>query len=317
MPCYHPLEAWRGRELTRNGKRPLVFDPGAAMWPDRVMRIGCGQCVGCRLDRSRQWAVRCVHEAQMHPDNAFITLTFDDENLWRRENPWSIDTGEWQRFMKRLRKAISPRKVKYYACGEYGETYGRPHYHACLFGWTPPDKRLWKARQAPDGQVVRLYRSEMLEKLWPYGYSTVGDVTFESAAYVARYVMKKVTGDAADSHYLVVDRETGELLGFRQPERTWMSLNPAIGKEWFEKYYSDVFPHDEVVIRGKPQKVPKYYEKVYENLDVDKAYELELIREQRVEKMRTTVGEESFKRLEDKEKFKRRQIERLIRPLEV
>lgn len=241
MPCFHPLTAFR----TDAGK--IVFtDRGA----HRSLTIPCGQCVGCRLERSRQWAVRCMHESQMHDANSFVTLTYDDDHLPRDH---SLTYRHFQLFMKRVRRNLNAR-VRFYMCGEYGETYSRPHYHACLFGFRPGDLYPWRK----SGAGFQLYRSPMLEKLWPRGSVEVGDVTFESAAYVARYIMKKVTGKEAENHYAIVDPDTGEIYN-RVPEFTRMSLKPGIGASWFEKYKSEVFPLDRVVVRGVECKPPRYY----------------------------------------------------------
>lgn len=274
MPCFRPLTAWRGKEVSSNGKRPMVFDHSKALFPDQPMHLPCGQCVGCRLERSRQWAVRCVHESQMHERNAFITLTFDDNHLAKRKYPDSLDKSEFQRFMKRLRKRLCSRMIKYFHCGEYGSVYGRPHYHACIFGHDFPDRELWSIRDD-----VRLYRSKVLEDLWPYGFSSVGDVTFESAAYVARYIMKKINGDLALTHYANIDYDTGEILYDRQPEYTTMSN--GIGKSWYSKFRGDVFPLDEIVLRGVKMRPPKYYDKLLER---EENYDIDFIKQKRVER---------------------------------
>lgn len=315
MPCYKPLEGWFGRELTRNGKRPVVFDHTKALDPDRPIKIACGRCIGCRADHARQWAVRAVHEAQLHPDNCFVTLTFNDASLATREAPpWSLDKAEIQRFMKRLRKRIAPRKVRYFGCGEYGEETGRPHYHVNLFGWTPPDRYLWSRRL--DGKLgeIRYYRSPMLEQVWPYGHVVVGDVTFESARYVAGYVMKKIGGELAEAHYRVVDPETGEILGDRVPEFSLMSRRPAIGRDWLERYSGDVFPHDEVIMSGRPQKPPAYYLRAYEQFGDAEADLVEAVKAERVERMRER-GEDSRLRLEQREQYRRAMLDRLQRGL--
>lgn len=158
--------------------------------------------------------------------------------------------------MKRLRKEYPARHhgaIRYYHCGEYGEKSERPHHHACLFNFDFQDKTLWSIR---DG--IRLYRSRSLEKLWPFGNSTIGDVTFESAAYVARYVCKKITGPSAENHY------KGRL-----PEYGTMSRRPGLSRAWLEKYTDDVYPKDFIVIRGKKVKVPKYYDRCFELTNPD------------------------------------------------
>lgn len=190
MPCFKPLEAYRPRD-TRSKKLIFSYNPKTCDSITPIM-LPCGQCVGCRLERSRQWALRCVHESKMHKDNCFITLTYATEHL---PPDSSLHYPDFQKFMKRLRKKYGE-GIRFYMCGEYGENFGRPHFHACLFGHNFTDLKLWKET---NGQ--KLYRSKELEQLWPFGHSSVGSVTFESAAYVARYIMKKITGEAAEQHY--------------------------------------------------------------------------------------------------------------------
>ena len=250
MPCYHPLSAYQ------DGRRRVFFKlDGCDVY--RTIQLPCGQCIGCRLERSRQWATRCVHESRMHEFSSFITLTYSDDFL---PVDRSLRYRDFQLFMKRLRKLKSceRQRIRFYMCGEYGETYHRPHYHACLFGCFFPDREIW--RTTDSGSV--LYTSKQLEELWPYGFCSVGDVTFESAAYVARYVMKKVTGDLAHEHYKCVDSETGEVF-WRVPEFTRMSLKPGIGATWYAKFAPEVRESDGVVIRGKRCRVPRYYDSIH------------------------------------------------------
>lgn len=257
MPCFTPLEGWKSRVLNDNCKRQIVFNRKYALDPSAVIKLPCGQCVGCRLERSRQWAIRCVHEASLYENNSFITLTYADEFL---PEDRSLKLRHFQLFMKRLRKKYGA-DIRFYHCGEYGEKYGRPHYHAIIFNHDFVDKSLWKVI---NGQ--RLYVSDDLARLWPFGHSSIGSVTFESAAYVARYIMKKINGDAADAHYKWIDPETGEVFQ-RAPEYTTMSRRPGIGSGWYSKFNSDVYPADFVVMNGKKMKPPKYYDGLYERDD--------------------------------------------------
>lgn len=259
MPCFKPICAWYSRDVNPSGKRSLVFSREKANEPDSQLEIACGQCVGCRLERSRQWAVRCMHEASLYDNNCFLTLTFSPEELRKRDNPWSLDVKDFQKFMKRLRKKYG-NGIRFFHCGEYGDINNRPHYHACIFNHDFEDKVFWK--MAGDN---RLYISDSLSELWPYGFSTIGDVTFKSAAYVARYIMKKVTGSLADNHYVWCDEDTGELFDLK-PEYTTMSRRPGIGKEWFDKFSSDVYPDDFVVVNGKKVRPPKYYDRILEEM---------------------------------------------------
>lgn len=212
----------------------------------KVVYLPCGQCYACRIARSRDWATRCVLEARAFGDNnSFITLTYDPEYM---PSDMSLHKEDFQKFMKRLRKN-SGKKIRYYMCGEYGELHNRPHFHACLFGYKPDDLYVWSIH---DG--IKLYRSPFLEKCWPLGFVTVGDVTYESAAYVARYVLKKKTGLIAEEHY-----------NGRLPEYTNMSLKPGIGQTYFEKYSEEIYNRDFVVIRdGIKAKVPRYFDSIYD-----------------------------------------------------
>lgn len=263
MPCYHPLRAFK----TAAGD--VVFNELRRFDVIAQLSLPCGQCVGCRLERSRQWAVRCMHEAAAFDSNAFVTLTYDDACL---PSDGSLKYRDYQLFMKRLRKVAG--KVRFYMCGEYGDENFRPHYHACLFGYDFSDKKPFKTT----GSGSSLYTSETLEALWPHGLSSTADVTFESAAYVARYCMKKVTGKAADAYYEKVDPDTGEIYKLT-PEFNKMSLKPGIGHGWYSKYRSDVYPSDEVIVRGKACKPPKYYDKLYAKEFPEKFEDLQFIRE--------------------------------------
>ena len=248
MPCYHPLKAYKlfSGEVVFIERGDVVAS----------LSLPCGRCVGCRLERSRQWAVRCIHEAQMHPVNSFVTLTYDDEHL---PLGGSLDYRDFQLFAKRLRKRLG--KFRYYMCGEYGEQTSRPHYHACLFGLDFPDKKPIRSR---DGRPY-LFDSRILSDLWGLGLCSIGAVTFESAAYIARYVMKKQTGEAAKLHYRRVDSE-GEVF-YLTPEFAHMSLKPGIGDTWFSRFSSDVYPSDQVISNGRPAKPPRRYDILLDRKD--------------------------------------------------
>lgn len=257
MACYHPLTAYRGRRNTS----PIVFNYAESNGVK--LELPCGQCIGCRLERSRQWAVRMMHEAQLHEENCFITLTYDSEHL---PSDGNLRLDHFQDFMKRLRARISPIKVRFFHCGEYGDNFGRPHYHAILFGFDFPDRKMYS-----ESHGVRLYSSELLADLWPCGFSSVGNVTFESCAYVARYVVKKVTGHLADSHYMRL-LDSGELVPVI-PEYTTMSRRPGIASRWFQKFGNEVFPTDEVIARGFSSKPPRFYDKLFVEAHGESAFE--------------------------------------------
>lgn len=230
MPCYSPWVAKGERAMAR----PL----------------SCGKCIGCKLEYSRQWAVRCMHEAQLYDQNCFITLTYNRPF-------YTLVYRDFQLFMKRLRARFNRARIRFYMCGEY-QMNGRPHFHACLFNFDFPDKVYLKS--LPSG--FKLYRSPILEELWTEGFSSVGSVTFESAAYCARYVTKKLSGDGDEHVYSIIDPDTGEIFR-RVKEFGRMSLKPGIGFEWYRKFRKDVYPHDMVVVRGSEARPPRYYDRMF------------------------------------------------------
>lgn len=299
MPCYKPLNAVRSLHKGPEGKYAISFSESADGVP---IQVACGQCIGCRLERSRQWAIRCMHESQMHDDNCFITLTYDPEYLPADQ---SLDVTHWQKFMKRLRKNTG-QKIRFFHCGEYGETEGRPHYHACLFGYDFPDKIPHSENHNGD----TIYESPFLEKTWGLGFCTVGALTYESAAYCARYVMKKITGTAAADHYERMDVSTGEIYSL-EPEYTTMSRRPGIGSGWYYAYKDDLYPDDYVVVNGKRARIPKFYDKYYE---VENPTSYEVIKKKRTEEVMKCT-DNTADRLEVKRKVKEAQIKQLKRKL--
>lgn len=204
-----------------------------------------------------------MHEAQMYDDNCFLTLTYDDEYL---PDDWSVRPHIMQKFMKDLRKQHG-KNIRFFLCGEYGDANYRPHYHLLLFNFDFKDKYTWEEKH---GNL--LYRSSSLERLWPFGFSTIGCLTMQSASYVARYILKKVTGEVADDYYTWIDPRTGEIHQ-KNPEFVNMSRGGrtgqgGIGESWLKKYaYTDAWNHDFVVLDGKRYPVPRFYQKKLEEMD--------------------------------------------------
>lgn len=303
MPCFHPITGWRSRKPNAAGNFPVVFDPRQG---SQKQEVPCGQCIGCRLERSRQWAVRCMHEAKMWPENSFITLTYADEHL---PQYGSLVKADFQKFMKRLRKHRKGKKIRYYMCGEYGEKLSRPHYHACLFNeGFDGDKQLFMQREG-----VELSISPTLQKLWPFGHSTIGELNFRTAAYTARYIMKKVNGDDAEDHYLRVDHRTGEVLARVEPEYTTMSRRPGIGKTFFDTYQRDMLPRDYVLVNGHKCSVPRYYSNLFELEQPEKYQE---VKKERQRKAKANAHNNSDERLLVREKVTHARFNQLHRRLE-
>ncbi|MEM1832088.1 MAG: hypothetical protein QXJ97_11235 [Desulfurococcaceae archaeon] len=248
----------------------------------------------------------------MYDENCFITLTYDNDHL---PKDLSLTKREFQLFMKRLRKHFEHKmpkdeKIRYAACGEYGEKYGRPHYHAILFNLDFPDKKLHKIVRGH-----RLYTSETLQEIWQHrGFCVIGSASFESAAYVSRYILKKRKGRFAEKHpqYERVDEDG--VVTYVQPEFALWSRNPGLGRHWFEKYKHEVYPSDEVIIKGRRMRPPKYYDRLLEQED-PKLFEE--IKNKRKIDMEKYEGDNTPERLAVREKVKLAQIEFLKRDLEV
>lgn len=280
MSCYHPLTAY-ALPNANTGKKNIVFlkkEPSsehvASIGAEKI-KLPCGQCVGCRLEYSRQWAVRCCLEAKQHKHNYFVTLTYDDLNVPLREHyKVDKDTGEvkdpemvmtllptdLQAFLKRLRTNMEREAdhigIRFFACGEYGPKNMRPHYHLILFNCPLPDLIFEKFANG-----YTYYRSPLLEKTWKKGFVLVTDFSYETAAYVARYMLKKHKGKDADFY---------EKCGI-EPEFTRCSRRPGLARSYLDENADFIYNYDQVIItngKGTPIrcKPPKYFDRVFDEL---------------------------------------------------
>jgi len=306
MPCYHPIKAWQLLNVkTEKGKPTLSFkNPFAKPTKYRVpIQVPCGRCLGCALEKSRQWAVRCVHESQLHDDSSFITLTYAPEYL---PDFGTLVKQHFSLFMKRLRRAIEPIQIKFFMCGEYGDHGERPHYHALIFGYGFPDRKLFQEKNG-----VSLYTSQLLQKLWPYGFSTCGNISMESAAYVSRYCLKKIKSKN-DTPEMDADNFSGQI-----PEFCNMSRGGRNGRglayNWYIQFSSDVYPCDNVIIKGKLGKPPRYYDKQFE---LDNLPQYEKVKLARKTKALYNIADNTTARLLVKEQCKEAQIGQLKRGYE-
>lgn len=333
MSCFHPLDAYTLLgQRTDNGKRVIVFS--RPRYGDYLpIKLPCGQCIGCRLAKSRDWATRAYLESTCHQFNSFITLTYSSENVHHCDcidkssgevyDGLTLVKKDFQDFMKRLRRYGQYHglfdSVSYLMCGEYGEKFGRPHFHCILFGFDFRCDRVPLVTKETIGKNVKYYTSALLSSLWPFGYSLIGDVNWETCAYVARYITKKVNGDASDLHY------QGRL-----PEYNSASLKPAIGLKWFEKYNTDVYPSDHVIIpkrsfscsrsgssflhtatgvRNIEINPPKYFDRKLEELDP-------LLYTYIKEKRKNSIETVDYDRLSDLEELQYLKADKLKRPFE-
>lgn len=240
MACLEPREA---PAAAREGRR--FFLNGTGSYTDLPLQLPCGKCQLCLSDRSSQWATRMHHHSSQYPVSSFITLTYSDEHL---PKPPTLVPRHLELLWKVLR--VRGQEFSYYACGEYGEIRQRPHYHAILFGWWPPDAVRWK--ETAHGP---LFKSAYLSDKWGRGFTSISVVSMATMVYVAKYVLK------AKEEFTWVEPETGEVINLLSPFSR-MSRRPAIGSAWVAAHgESDAFRHDNVVIAGSKRKIPRFYEK--------------------------------------------------------
>lgn len=278
MSCVHPIKAWRNTFSDLKLKKrsaPFFREPPSVALANGTVKLSplpCGRCITCRLDYSRQWAMRGVCELQSTEIAAFITLTYDKKHLPANG---SLVKADYQKFLKRLRRRGY--EFTYMLCGEYGENKGRPHYHAIIFGesFKHPEYDvdddgvpLWSLAPVAQSSEMPLYVNDELTDIWGMGHVVFGDVSFAAIQYVSGYVTKKITGEMAKEHY-----------GDRLPEFMRVSLKTPIGSRWFDKFESDVYPSDEFVFEGKVMRPPKYFQKRFAKKYPDKALDLSVKRE--------------------------------------
>lgn len=287
MACKHPLKrfilpdgsgkvcSYKTEYLIKraNAWIPVTSSIISDVFHERVydyQEIPCGHCISCRLEYSRQWANRMLMELEYHEKACFITLTYDDDHLPDRGRDFLLDeyTGEvyrssslvksdLQSFIKKLRNKHRFEKdfyVRYYAVGEYGSKSFRPHYHMILYGYDFPDKVIFKKSPLGNSYFV----SDELSYLWPYGLHIVTDVSWDTMAYCARYVTKKLTGTAAQVY------EFENVI----PEFSLMSRRPGIGRQYYDDHKKEIFDDQEICLstpKGKRVfRPPRYYDQLFD-----------------------------------------------------
>lgn len=285
MSCYHPNYAVV-LGVDPDGKKALKFcgqDAGSTLlYPGKeVIQVPCGQCIGCRIDRSRQWANRCMLELQYHDSAYFVTLTYDefhvptsyysDPATGEAHTSMTLCKRDFQLWMKRLRKKFSEDKIRFFACGEYGSETHRPHYHAIVFGLHLNDLEKYKTVRLGESYYT-YYNSDSIQETWPNGYVVVGEVTWESCAYVARYVTKKLSGPQAEFY------KQFNLV----PEFSDMSRRPGIARQYYDEHGKEIYDHAYINIStpkgGKKFKPPRYFDRLF---DIDSPGALDELKERR------------------------------------
>ena len=275
---------------------------------DMPQSVPCGKCTDCKLDLSRQWAIRIMHEAQLSKQKCYITLTYAPKFLPRGG---TLELEDWRYFIKKLRRKTNP-NIRYYHSGEYGGTSTlRPHYHAILFGIEFDDLVLFKTING-----IPLYTSKKLTEIWGKGHASVGNVTMASAAYVARYIMKKqyqskdpASQAAFVENYERINRETGEIHNVK-PEYSTMSRN--IGLEWFKRFKMDIYNKDFLTYKGEKFRPPKFYDRLYADHNPEHMEEIKTKRQKHAKKI---ASNNTIERLRVREKLKLIQLSQLKRTL--
>lgn len=282
MVCYHPLHAFpigltkdgkTSYKITSNKVKSISFDKSSGHWffsqdpfkyyNNQYIDIPCGNCVGCRIDYSRDWALRCTLESMYHDSTMFLTLTYDDVHVphtsyvdnitGQLKDILTLRPDDFTKFMKRLRFHYSKkygRELRFFACGEYGSQTLRPHYHAIVFGLKLDDLRFIKNSHTG----FPIYDSDFVSDCWSLGMVSISESNFDTCAYTARYVMKKQKGkdsDFYDVHNLV-------------PEFVRMSRKPGIGYQYYADNKESIYKYDKIILPdGKIFKPPKYFDKYY------------------------------------------------------
>lgn len=309
MSCYDPwIATWYPKSHKKYGQPRLLGklrkypgqilthavdkDTGEVL---QTFQMNCGKCIGCRLDYAKEFAGRICMEQTYYPNNSFfVTLTYSDENLpcidsdgqlFRPNGMRSdcLDEGakavllmdDLQKWFMRLRSAISynydnPMDIRYYACGEYGPSTLRPHFHVCLFGL--PGDDLQEHVRNKLGNM--LYTSGLIEETWGNGFAPLAVNNYKTAGYTARYTMKKANG---------LDNDAFDKLGLPH-EFTLSSRRPGLAKRYYDEHKEQIYKYDEITLNAmsKDDKVqfapPRYFDKFYEQENPKRMHEIKEMR---------------------------------------
>lgn len=325
MVCYHPIKAFIVG-VTPEGKKIHKFVKKEENLVECIYLNGkliteydllpCGKCIGCRIERSRQWATRMMLELRYHEKACFITLTYNDDNLpmktyinqhGEQKISYTLEKKAYQDFMKRLRRHYEPEKIRFFACGEYGSQTRRPHYHAILFGVDFAEDR--KVLKVDKGYYM--YRSPTLEALWPFGYSMICDVNWNTCAYVSRYCTKKF-GTRQNIYYQTFNIE---------PEFNLMSRRPGLGGQFYYDNKDELYITQSIWMQnsngGFKSRLPGYFDRLY---DLENHEEMEEIKKNRKEMAENAMAlrlaetdNDMFTQLEIDEAYFEAKVKQLVR----
>lgn len=203
------------------------------------MEVPCGHCINCKKERSKAWAFRLMCESHNWSSSVFLTLTYDDENVPYLGNPTppyyaSLYPRDLTLFLKRLRKSLGDRRIKYYACGEYGSTTYRPHYHLIVFGLDFTDESL-------------------VSDAWSKGFIKLDPVNVQTINYVSGYVQKKLYGTDVYPDIVVPP---------------FSRMSKGLGSDYFKKNAVKIFNHG-IMFQGYRLPVPRYFYRLIEGGKID------------------------------------------------
>jgi hypothetical protein len=286
--CNKPTTVYElvGRSTPKGKKLIVSQNPGPGIRYKEIPRP-CNSCIACRVSRRLDLAVRLSHEAVMHEDSWFFTLTYDEDSI-----PYGQTAVKrhCQSFMKALRKRVAG-KVRFFITAEYGGETSRPHYHGVLFGPSFSDKEM-----VYEVEGIPHFRSDTLDKAWGRGLSEFTTVSPAAMMYVTKYHVDKVSGPKAEEHYSFLVEDTGEIV-VREREFALMSNRPGIGGTWFERYWRDVYPKGYFTVGGLKYRPPAYYDYLLEKRDPEMYAQ---VKAERLEHL-PPIGESFLHRLEARE----------------
>lgn len=302
-------------------------------FPFTYQTIPCGQCEDCRIKRSKEWAQRIILESQQYEHNWFLTLTYNDDNLINNVE-WSVSrldgelgftpflnkddfTAFKKRLLSRMRDKYGYTGIRFFECGEYGSKNGRPHFHAIFFNLPIPDLELVK-NVSLGGKQYSYYHSKMIDECWSKGYVMIGEVSWESAAYVARYVVKKFKGEDAKAYSAICAAAD---VPEQPPEFINMSRRPGIARKYYDEEHQEFYKNDNIVLpNGRNVQPCRYFDKLF---DLEHPEEMQNIKEERqrlaaFKEMNKFKGStvDNFQEFKQKEQAaKERARKKLVRPL--
>lgn len=341
MPCFRPLIAYRIIKTNKLIGKNRVYEEymkfGSIRLPKEYidkyhpensryydyeeLELPCGKCEGCLMQRANDWATRCYCESLNWQNNCFITLTYNEENVPRRETgALTLYKKDLCDFWKRLRyyeKGVEywtnpqtgkyENPIRYLSCGEYGEKTQRPHYHAIVFNWKPNDLKMFKKNRQGD----YLYTSKKLASIWGKGHVIIGDVNYQTACYVSRYITKKKFG------------EKGRFLDewYRDAEFSETSRNGGIGLKYWQENKKNILDNNGIFIKVKDKvklkPITKYFKKKFKEEDEYEYESYMMYEKERIEDIYDSILKETnlnkdqylelqHKRLQEKMKLLKR-----------